>query len=88
MPVRENTLLKYGLPQGLVDKLVSMDLSASTIKVTSTNNTKLRYSLDDIEANLAKSYLKGKPIDEDILNTLLLTIIFLVAVVLVVKASL
>lgn len=67
-----NNFLKYGIHQDLAIELISKDLNITTIKNTSAKNLVNKYGLDNSLAIEIKNLVKRTPIEDSILNKLLL----------------
>jgi len=67
-----NNLLKYSIHEDLANELLSKDLSVTTLKATSIKNLVDKYGLDKVVATEVKRLVQRQPIDDTVLDELLL----------------
>jgi len=65
-------LLKYGIREDLVKDLISMNLCLTTLKATSVKNLVDKYNLDDEVAKELKKLVLRQPIEDKVLDELLI----------------
>lgn len=64
-------LLKYGIDSGLASKIVSKGLNISTLRSLNKSNLKNNFEFEDYEIAQIKDAVIRKPIEEDVLASLL-----------------
>ncbi|MES2767445.1 MAG: HNH endonuclease [Bacteroidota bacterium] len=66
-----NNILKYGIDNNLANKIISKNLSISSLKNLSQRNLKEDYKFSDVEIRIIQERVNRQPIDDQILIELL-----------------
>src|SRR5688500_10136245 len=71
MIAKRESFLKYGLPSPMIELALSKKLTVTSIKATSIEVLTSKYGLTTDEASFIKKHLARKPIDNKIVDSLL-----------------
>ena len=66
-----NTYLRYGIPNDLAEKLVLLEISKTALENTTQKNLQKLFRLSNDEIQLVKELIQRKPIDAEVVESLL-----------------